>query len=151
MALNGRLEDLNLLKILQIVAFAKKTGTLKVEGNIARGAVLFRDGRVLCALSSSTTPILSPMAGRTLDQSRALLLEDEIRIALRELVGLREGRFEFVISTEPPTHFEAEAVPFRRQSSSCERRWVRASTRLDTQECVLQLAATPSPQGHWCA
>ena len=110
MALNGRLEDLNLLKILQIVAFAKKTGTLKVEGNIARGAVLFRDGVVLCALSSSTTPILSPMAGRTLDQSRALLLEDEIRIALRELVGLREGRFEFVISTEPPTHFEGMDV-----------------------------------------
>ena len=110
MALNGRLEDLNLLKILQIVAFAKKTGTLKVEGNIARGAVLFRDGVVLCALSSSTTPILSPMAGRTLDQSRALLLEDEIRIALRELMGLREGRFEFVISTEPPTHFEGMDV-----------------------------------------
>lgn len=110
MALNGRLEDLNLLEILQIVAFAKKTGTLKVEGNIARGAVVFRDGVVLCALSSSTTPILSPMAGRTLDQSRALLLGDEIRIALRELVGLREGRFEFVISTEPPTHFEGMDV-----------------------------------------
>lgn len=110
MALNGRLEDLNLLEILQIVAFAKKTGTLKVEGNIARGAVLFRDGVVLCALSSSTTPILSPMAGRTLDQSRALLLGDEIRIALRELVGLREGRFEFVISAEPPTHFEGMDV-----------------------------------------
>ena len=110
MALNGRLEDLNLLEILQIVAFAKKTGTLKVEGNIARGAVLFRDGVVLCALSSSTTPILSPMAGRTLDQSRAMLLGDEIRIALRELVGLREGRFEFVISVEPPTHFEGMDV-----------------------------------------
>ena len=110
MALHGRLEDLNLLEILQIVAFAKKTGTLKVEGNAARGAVLFRDGMVLCALSSSTTPILSQMAGRTLDQSRAMLLEDEIPIALRELVGLREGRFEFVISTEPPTHFEGMDV-----------------------------------------
>ena len=110
MALNGRLEDLNLLEILQIVAFAKKTGTLKVEGNIARGAVLFRDGVVLCALSSSTTPILSSMAGRTLDQSRAMLLGDEIRIALRELIGLREGRFEFVISAEPPTHFEGMDV-----------------------------------------
>ena len=28
MALNGRLEDLNLLEILQIIAFSKKTGTL---------------------------------------------------------------------------------------------------------------------------
>ena len=98
------------LEILQIVAFAKKTGTLKVEGNVARGAVLFRDGMVSCALSSSTTPILSAMAGRTFDQSQAMLLEDEIRIALRELVGLREGRFEFVISAEPPTHFEGMDV-----------------------------------------
>lgn len=72
MALNGRLEDLNLLEILQIVAFAKKTGTLKVEGAIVSGAVLFRDGVILCALSSSTTPILSP----------------EIRIALRVLLPL---------------------------------------------------------------
>jgi CheY-like chemotaxis protein len=110
MALNGRLEELNLLDILQIVAFAKKTGTLRVEGTTASGAVLFRDGVVLCALSSSTTPILSPMAGRTLDESRALLLEDEVRIALRELVALREGRFEFVLSNEPPTHFEGMDV-----------------------------------------
>ena len=29
MALNGRLEDLNLLEILQIVAFSKKTGKLR--------------------------------------------------------------------------------------------------------------------------
>ena len=110
MALHGRLEDLNLLEILQIIAFAKKTGTLKVEGNNARGAVLFRDGMVLCALSSSTTPIMSPMAGRTLDESRALLLEDEIRIALRELVGLREGRFEFELGTDAPTHLEGMDV-----------------------------------------
>lgn len=110
MALNGRLEELNLLEILQIVAFSKKTGTLKVEGDVARGAVLFRDGVILCALSSSTTPILSPMAGRTLDQSRALLLEDEVRIALRELVALRAGHFEFLLSDEPPTHFEGMDV-----------------------------------------
>lgn len=129
MALNGRLEDLNLLEILQIVAFAKKTGTLTVEGNIARGAVLFQDGVVLCALSSSTTPILSPMAGRTLDQSRAALLGDEIRIALRELVGLREGRFEFVISAEPPTHFEGMDV----------RKFLLAEG-VDPQQLMLELA-----------
>ena len=42
----------------------------------------------------------------TLNESRALLLQDEIRIALRELVALREGQFEFTLTTEPPTHFE---------------------------------------------
>ena len=106
MALNGRIEDLNLLEILQIIAFSKKTGTLKVESTLANGAVLFQDGVVLCAFSTSTTPIVSPLAGMTLNESRALLLQDEIRIALRELVALREGQFEFTLTTEPPTHFE---------------------------------------------
>ena len=106
MALNGRLEDLNLLEILQIIAFSKKTGTLKVESTLASGAVLFQDGVVLCAFSTSTTPVVSPLAGMTLNESRALLLQDEIRIALRELVALREGQFEFSLTSEPPTHFE---------------------------------------------
>ena len=106
MALNGRIEDLNLLELLQIIAFSKKTGTLKVESTLANGAVLFQDGVVLCAFSTSTTPIVSPLAGMTLNESRALLLQDEIRIALRELVALREGQFEFTLTTEPPTHFE---------------------------------------------
>ena len=106
MALNGRLEDLNLLEIFQIIAFAKKTGTLKVESPMANGAVLFKNGLVLCAFSTSATPVVTPIAGRTLDDSRAMVLKDEIRVALRELAGLREGSFEFVISDEAPTHFE---------------------------------------------
>ena len=106
MALTGRLEDLNLLEILQIIAFSKKTGTLKVESTLASGAVLFQDGVVLFAFSTSTTPIVSPLAGMTLNESRALLLQDEIRIALRELIALREGKFEFALTSEPPTHFE---------------------------------------------
>ncbi len=129
MALSGRLEELNLLEILQIVAFAKKTGTLRVEATMASGAVLFRNGFVLCALSSSTTPILRPMAGRTLDESRVLLLEDEVRIALRELVVLREGRFEFVLSDEPPTHFEGMDI----------RKFLRADG-FDPQALMLELA-----------
>ena len=68
--------------------------------------MLFQDGVVLCAFSTSTTPIVSPLAGMTLNESRALLLQDEIRIALRELVALREGEFEFTLTSEPPTHFE---------------------------------------------
>ena len=109
MALNGRLEDLNLLEILQIIGFSKKTGTLKVESTLASGAVLFQDGIILCAFSTST-PIVSPLAGMTLNESRALLLQDEIRIALRELVALREGQFEFTLTSEPPTYFEGMDV-----------------------------------------
>ncbi len=49
--LKGRLEDLPLLDILQIVAFSKKTGYLSVEGPLGRGAILFKNGLVLCAYS----------------------------------------------------------------------------------------------------
>ncbi len=42
MALNGRLEDMNLLEILQIVAFSKKTGTLDVRASRANGSTLHR-------------------------------------------------------------------------------------------------------------
>jgi hypothetical protein len=51
MGLRGRLEDLPLLDILQIVSFSRKTGYLWLEGAQGRGAVLFRDGRVICSYS----------------------------------------------------------------------------------------------------
>ena len=95
MALNGRLEELNLLEILQIVAFSKKTGTLRVEGAMARGAVLFREGIIVCAFSTATVPRLRAFAGIELGESERLVLRDQFRLALRELVGLREGHFEF--------------------------------------------------------
>jgi len=129
MALKGRLEELNLLEILQIVAFAKKTGTLKIDGTLGSGAILFKDGVVLFAFSSSTTPIVAPLAGRTLDESRALLLGDEIRVALRELVSLREGSFEFQMSRETPTHFEGMDV-----------RKFLVTEGVDPQELMLELA-----------
>ena len=36
MALNGRLEEMTLLEILQIVAFSKKTGTLEDQGPLTQ-------------------------------------------------------------------------------------------------------------------
>ena len=95
MALNGQIEDLNLLEILQIVAFSKKTGTLEVRGARARGSVLFRSGRLLCAFSSSTAAAVRWLAGTPLDPAGQADLVSQIRISLRELVALREGRFEF--------------------------------------------------------
>ncbi len=105
MALNGRLEDMNLLEILQIVAFSKRTGTLKVESSMTEGAILFRDGIVYCAFSTSTAPLLRQASDATLDLPRIRVLEDQIHVAIRELAALREGRFEFELCAVLPTEW----------------------------------------------
>jgi CheY-like chemotaxis protein len=105
MALSGRIEDLNLLEILQIVAFSKKTGTLDVRGARARGSVLFRSGRLLCALSSSTAAVVRSLAANPLDPAGKADLVSQIRISLRELVALREGRFEFRLCRSLPVQW----------------------------------------------
>lgn len=138
MALNGRLEDMNLMEILQIVAFSNKTGTLRVESSLARGAVLFREGRVLCALStgpadsersSGTGPLLATLMAEPLDSSRAALLDDVNRSSLRELVALREGTFEFQLLAELPPGWEGLDVS-----------WLIGTEGLNPQELMLELA-----------
>jgi CheY-like chemotaxis protein len=106
MALNGRLQEMNLLEILQIVAFSKKTGTLRVESSTATGAILFQRGLVLCAFSTSSRPALLSVAAAPEAAVRTALLEDGIRTALRELVALREGSFEFRLNAELPAEWE---------------------------------------------
>jgi CheY-like chemotaxis protein len=123
MALNGRLEDMNLLEILQIVAFSKKTGTLRVESPMATGAVLFRDGRVLhtlCSRPEGLTPdndFVDPPSEAT------------VRATLRELFALREGRFEFRL---------VEALPARWEGIDVSE--LLALEGIDPQELMLELA-----------
>lgn len=102
MALSGQLDEMNLLEIFQIIAFSKKSGTLSVESPTSRGAVLFREGRVQCALSSTTSDALRALSRETFDASRVDRLQSYIRLALEELVGLREGFFEFSIQQDAP-------------------------------------------------
>ena len=54
MGLKGQLEDLPLLDILQVVAFSKKTGFLRLDTPKGRGTILFKEGRVVCSYSMST-------------------------------------------------------------------------------------------------
>jgi CheY-like chemotaxis protein len=129
MALNGRLEDMNLLEILQIVAFSKKTGTLQVESAAGSGAVLFRRGIVLCAYSPSCRDALGSIAGSPAGSTRGELLEACIRTALRELVALREGSFEFRLCAELPQEWE-----------SLDRSVLQGSEGVDPQQLMLELA-----------
>ena len=56
MSLNGNLEDLPLLDILQIVSFSKKTGYLSIRTDAGEGAIVFKDGYVVAAFSAETPP-----------------------------------------------------------------------------------------------
>lgn len=105
MALNGRLEDMNLLEILQIVAFSKKTGTLEVRSPHGNGSILFRSGRLLCALSSSTEDTVRALAVEPPEPSVQAHLVTSIHASLRELVALREGRFEFRLCRTLPVQW----------------------------------------------
>ncbi len=129
MALNGRLEDMNLLEILQIVAFSKKTGTLDVRGARVNGSVLFRSGRLLCAFSTSTAAAVRVLAGKSLDPGARALLESQIRTSLQELVSMREGRFEFRLCPALPVQWgDLDASNFLLEEG------------LDPQEILLELA-----------
>jgi hypothetical protein len=50
-ALQGNLEDLPLLDIIQIVSFSKKTGYLSIEMEGGDGAIVFREGLVVAAFT----------------------------------------------------------------------------------------------------
>lgn len=52
MSLKGRLEDLNICSILQLISLGKKSGTLTLENTPDHGSISFHDGQVLRASSS---------------------------------------------------------------------------------------------------
>ena len=56
LGLQGNLEDLPLLDILQIVSFSRKTGYLSIEMEGGDGAIVFRDGLVVAAFTAGSPP-----------------------------------------------------------------------------------------------
>jgi CheY-like chemotaxis protein len=93
--LKGRLEDLALLDILQIIAFSRKTGYLSVEGALGRGALVFRDGLIVCASSWSTGSYLRQIASGDYRGDLDQIIRQQVELSLRELTTLREGAFFF--------------------------------------------------------
>lgn len=99
MGLEGKLEDLPLIELLQIVAFAKKTGYLRVTGSSGRGVVIVRDGRVLFGCSWRTLERIRVLAN---DPSKITDAGNRENIAssLRDLTRLEKGSFRFELVTE---------------------------------------------------
>jgi CheY-like chemotaxis protein len=107
MGLNGRLEDLPLLDIVQVVAFSQKTGYLSVETGKGDAAIVFERGLVVCAFVPDAPPLA--VAGLSPDQ-RAQAIRGRIENALEHLVRLREGAFLFSLTPEVPKTIEGREL-----------------------------------------
>lgn len=99
MSLNGNLEDLPLLDILQIVTYSRKTGYLAIKTRGGEGAIVFQDGMIVAAITPGGESLTE---AEVEGKDRVGVIEQRIAIALEQLVRLREGEFNFSLSDEPP-------------------------------------------------
>ena len=101
MALQGNLEDLPLLDIIQIVSFSKKTGYLLIEMEEGDGAIVFREGLVVSAFTA-TSPPADRRLGSLPPSAREKAVRARIGFALEQLARLREGGFGFELTDDVP-------------------------------------------------
>jgi CheY-like chemotaxis protein len=136
MGLKGRLEDLPLLDMLQIIAFSRKSGFLRIAAAKGRGAVVLREGRVLFAYSWSTLAGLEDMV-RHPEKVTTAVIREQIEVALRELGSLREGHFQFELANPHSDEFGGVRIqPFLLPDG------------LDAQELLLDLAVEIDNERH---
>ncbi len=101
MALQGNLEDLPLLDIIQIVSFSKKTGYLSIEMEGGDGAIVFREGLVVSAFTADSPPA-DRRLGSLPPEAREKAVRGRIGFALEHLARLREGGFGFELTDDVP-------------------------------------------------
>jgi CheY-like chemotaxis protein len=101
LALQGNLEDLPLLDIIQIVSFSKKTGYLSIEMEGGDGAIVFLEGLVVAAFTA-TSPPADPRLGSLPRAAREKAVRGRIGFALEQLARLREGAFGFELTDDVP-------------------------------------------------
>jgi CheY-like chemotaxis protein len=101
LALQGNLEDLPLLDIIQIVSFSKKTGYLSIQMEEGEGAIVFREGLVVSAFTA-TSPPPDPRLGSLPREARERAVRSRIGFALEQLARLREGGFGFELTDDVP-------------------------------------------------
>jgi two-component system chemotaxis response regulator CheY len=101
LALQGNLEDLPLLDIIQIVSFSKKTGWLGVKMEGGEGAIVFREGLVVSAFTANS-PAPDARLATLPTGARETAIRRRLGFALEELARLREGAFGFELTEAVP-------------------------------------------------
>jgi CheY-like chemotaxis protein len=97
-SLQGNLEDLPLLDILQVVAFSQKTGFLTVQAEAGEAALVFQRGLIVSSYTWDGRPL---DAAALPEAKRSALVRQRIEVALERLSRLREGSFCFELTAEP--------------------------------------------------
>ena len=101
MAFNGQLEDLPLVDIVQVVALSRRSGRLRVANGAGQEAVIgFRNGQIVSSRTWETSSLASQTLPPTLEE-REKLVRGRVREALRLLLRLEAGRFEYQPEDEP--------------------------------------------------
>jgi CheY-like chemotaxis protein len=109
LALQGNLEDLPLLDIIQIVSFSKKTGYLSIEMGGGEGAIVFLEGLVVSAFTAKSPPPDPRLASLPKD-AREKAVRGRIGFALEQLARLREGAFFFELTDDVPAAVGARDI-----------------------------------------
>src|SRR5688500_13055430 len=115
----GRLEDLSVADIIQIVLLSRRTGVLEISESHGRSTVLFVNGRIVNASSPTDTDLASELRGRypslrhagevpvgvaVIEQNVLSLPElagvitDRVRRILIPMLTSREGHFTFIMA-----------------------------------------------------
>jgi len=111
MGLQGQLQDMPFVDILQIVAFSQKTGYLHLDSPMGRGHVVFRNGMVVCACSWSTLDYVRRIsAGHYEEGQKDTVILALVETSLREMARLREGSFRFELTEEIGTELEGTDI-----------------------------------------
>jgi CheY-like chemotaxis protein len=90
MSLSGRLQDLHVLDILQLVSFSKRNGRLVVRSVGGLGQIWFRGGLVIAAEAPSALPMAAEVG-----------VQDRVAAAVEHLAHVREGSFDFELVPTP--------------------------------------------------
>jgi len=129
MIVSGKLENVPLLDVLQVLAYSKQTGALFVESPDTSGTILFVKGAIVCGESSSTRLLLAKAAREVEPQSRRAFRRVQAMACLTEILSLRKGTFRFSKHETPQSELAGvDLRPFY------------ASTPIPTAELLLVLA-----------
>jgi len=125
--LEGRLGDINLLDILQLLTATAKTGRLSVALHDGVAHVDLREGQVLdvvAPVGDASAPSDGPLVER-----------------LTELLSRNEGRFRFEGPTsQPPVPEQPHADPVFEEARARLRTWPQLLSRLGGEQAVLHLS-----------
>lgn len=119
MVVSGQIENVSLQDVIQVLAHSQESGVLTVEAVSTQGTVIFLEGNIVCAHSSSTLELLVKSTRAADPRRQATLKRIQTLAALAELLGLEEGIFRLRRTREPvreldgidmSSFYEAEAM-----------------------------------------